>query len=171
VPSTEERKMIIRKPKWSDLDDLLDFINSLVEEQAPILRANEVSRVEEAEWLSRRLLSIEKGDIIHLVAETASQVVAAADIRKHKGRMCHVGTFGVASKLVLARAHTKLVDTLLQEAKRDGLKLIVLDVFEDNLPARVLYTKFGFKEVGKIPNAIFWNGRYMNAFIMALEID
>lgn len=165
--------MIIRKPKWSDLDDLLDFINSLVEEQAPILRANEVSRAEEAEWLSRRLLSIEKGDIIHLVAETAGQVVAAADIRKHKGRMRHVGTFGVAVKAGFRRKGiaTKLVDTLLQEAKRDGLKLIVLDVFEDNLPARVLYTKFGFKEVGKIPNAIFWNGRYMNAFIMALEID
>jgi hypothetical protein len=27
------RTVVLRKPKWEDLDDLLDFINSLVEEE------------------------------------------------------------------------------------------------------------------------------------------
>ncbi|MEM3840961.1 MAG: hypothetical protein QW090_07495, partial [Candidatus Bathyarchaeia archaeon] len=46
------RKVILRTLKWEDLDDLLDFINSLVEEGANILRTEKVSRDEEIEWLS-----------------------------------------------------------------------------------------------------------------------
>jgi len=38
------RKVILRTLKWEDLDDLLDFINSLVEEGANILRTEKVSR-------------------------------------------------------------------------------------------------------------------------------
>jgi hypothetical protein len=47
------RKVVLRTFKWEDLDDLLDFINSLVEEDANIIRAEKVSREEEVEWLSR----------------------------------------------------------------------------------------------------------------------
>ena len=49
------RKAVVRTPRWEDLDDLMDFINSLVGEEAPILREKEVSRTEEAEWLAERL--------------------------------------------------------------------------------------------------------------------
>jgi len=47
------RKVVLRTPKWEDLDDLLELINSLVDEKANISRTEKVSREEEIDWLSR----------------------------------------------------------------------------------------------------------------------
>jgi len=69
------RKVVLRKPRWEDLDDLLDFINSLVEESADIMRETPVTKKEEAEWLERRLASIAKGETIGVVAEVDGKVV------------------------------------------------------------------------------------------------
>jgi len=66
---------------------------------------------------------------------------------------------------------TKLMEVLVREAKKHGLKLIVLDVYENNYPARALYKKFGFKEVGRVPKAIFWKGEYVDEIRMALDIS
>lgn len=46
------REVVLRTPKWEDLDDLLELINSLVEERADITRTKKVSREEEIDWLS-----------------------------------------------------------------------------------------------------------------------
>jgi ribosomal protein S18 acetylase RimI-like enzyme len=167
------RTVVLRKPKWEDLDDLLDFINSLVEEEAPILRTEKISRIEEVEWLAKRLVSIEKNEIIHLVAEVDGRVVAGGEIAKHRGHMSHVGTLGIAVKNGYRRIGiaTKLIETLIREGKRQGLKLIILDVYENNHHARALYRKLGFKEVGKVPKAVFWKGKYVGEIRMALEIE
>ena len=45
------RGVILRAPRWEDLDDLLDFINSLVDEGVDISRDKKVTREEEANWL------------------------------------------------------------------------------------------------------------------------
>ena len=45
------RKVILRTPKWEDLGDLLELINSLVEEKADIVRTEKVLRQEEIDWL------------------------------------------------------------------------------------------------------------------------
>ena len=37
------RKVILRTPRWEDLDDFMDFINSLVEEGADICRNEKVT--------------------------------------------------------------------------------------------------------------------------------
>jgi len=69
------RTILLRNPRWKDLDGLLDFINSLVREEAPINRINEISRREQVEFLARRLSSIETGEIIQLVAEESGKIV------------------------------------------------------------------------------------------------
>jgi len=167
------REAIIRTPRWEDLDDLMDFINSLVREGAPILREEEVNRIEEAEWLAKQLVRREKGELIHFVAEVDGKVVASAEIGKRRGHQKHVGVLGIAVKSGYRRLGiaTKLVETLLQEAKRQGLKVIVLDVYEKNLPALNLYRKMGFKEVGRIPKAIFWKGEYIDDIQMVNVLE
>jgi len=163
------RKALIRAPRWEDLDDLMDLINSLVREDAFILREREVDRVEEAEWLAKKLVSREKGELIHFVAEVDGKVVASAEIIKRRGHQKHVGVLGIAVKSGYRGLGigTKLIEVLLEEAKKQGLKVIVLDVYEKNLPALNLYRKMGFKEVGRIPKAIFWKGRYIDDIKMA----
>ena len=167
------RKAVLRTPRWEDLDDLLDFINSLVKEDAPILRTSEVSRIEEAEWLARQLVSTEKGELIHFVAEVDGKIVASAEIRKRKGHQKHVGVLGIAVKSGYRRLGiaTKLIEALLEEAKKHGLKVIILDVYEKNLPALNLYKRMGFKEVGRIPKAIYWKGEYIDDVKMARILE
>ena len=74
------RKVILRTLKWEDLDDLLDFINSLVEEGANILKTEKVSREEEIEWLSSVFKRLEKGEIFCVAAEVNGHLVANSEI-------------------------------------------------------------------------------------------
>lgn len=62
------RTAIIRAPRWEDLDDLVAFINELVEERAEIVRTEKVSREDETDWLGMRLAASEKCSTIALVA-------------------------------------------------------------------------------------------------------
>ncbi len=165
------RIVIFRKPKWTDLDGLLDFINSIVREGAPINLTAEVSRNEEIEFLARRLVEIEKGDIIQLIAEIEGEIVGNADIARHVGRQSHVGTLGIIVKLGFRRIGigAKLIERLISEAKRKGLKIIDLQVNETNVPAITLYKKLGFRETGRTPKGIYWNGKYVDSITMTID--
>jgi len=46
------REVILRTPKWEDLDDALEFINSLIKEEAKILANTAKIREQEIDWLA-----------------------------------------------------------------------------------------------------------------------
>lgn len=169
----DQRTILLRKPEWADLDELLDFINSLVLEEAPINRVDEVSRSEEVEFLTTRLSSIEKGEVLQLVAEDEGRIVGNAEVVKLSGRERHVGKLGISVRSGYRRIGiaTKLVKSLLREARKQGLKIILLAVFENNLSARTLYRKLGFKEIGRTPRGVCWKGKYVDDIKMALELQ
>lgn len=154
------------------MDDLLDFINSLVEEDADILRTERVTRSEEAEWLGKRLGRIEKGELIDAVAEIDGKVIANSEVAKRSGLMSHVGDFGIAIKSGYRGIGigTEIMKTLIAESKKVGLKVLVLDHFDTNKEARRLYEKMGFAEAGKIPKCIHKNGKYIDLTRMVLEL-
>ena len=70
------RKVVLRTPRWEDLGDLIEFINSLVEEGADINFDRKVTRDEEADWLGEQLAKIEKGNKFILTAEVDGKIVA-----------------------------------------------------------------------------------------------
>lgn len=76
------RKVVIRPPKLEALDGLVDYINSLVAEEVEIVLNKKIAREEEAEWLSKRLISIDKGDVIYVLAEVDGEVVAGAEVER-----------------------------------------------------------------------------------------
>jgi len=166
------RTLLLRKPRWGDLDGLLDFMNSLVREQAPINQVDEISRSEQIEFLARRLSSIESDRVIQLVAEENGKIVGNADLTKLSGRECHVGKLGVAVRSGYRRIGiaAKLIETLIHQAEKQRIKIILLAVYESNLPALALYRKLGFKEVGRTPKGVYWKGRYIDDVRMAKEI-
>ena len=49
--------------------------------------------------------------------------------------------------------------------------MIILDVYEKNLPALNLYKRMGFKEVGRIPKAVYWKGEYIDDIKMARILE
>jgi ribosomal protein S18 acetylase RimI-like enzyme len=166
------RKVVIRPPKLGDLDGLMEYINSLVDEDVDIVLNKKIAREEEAEWLAKRLISIDKRDVIHVLAEVDGEVVAGAEVERHKHRMNHVGVLGIGIKSPYRGIGigTIIMEMLIEESKKAGLKVLVLDVFDTNRIARKFYEKIGFKEVGRIPKGIFKNGIYIDLTRMALEL-
>jgi len=92
------REVVLRPPRWEDLDDLMEYINSLVDEGADIAKDQKVTREQEADWLARELTEIEKGNIFSVVAEVDGKVIASSEIAKRGGYSRHVGGLGMGTR-------------------------------------------------------------------------
>ena len=166
------RKVVLRRIRWEDLDDCIEFINSLVEEHAEILRDTNVTREEEADWLGSRLARIEKGQEIGVVAEVDGKMVANSEVEKRGSYMSHLGYLGIGIKKGYRGIGigSRLMQTLIDESKKMGLEILVLDVFDINEGAKALYKKMGFKEAGRIPRGIHKDGKYIDLVRMTREL-
>jgi len=168
----EGREVVLRAPQWKDLDDLLDFINSLVEEEADICRDKKATREEEADWLGKFLAEIEKSTTIGIVAETEGKVVANSEVKRRSGPMSHVGYLGIAIRAGYRNIGigTEMMKTLIEESRKMGLKVLILEVFASNKRARHVYEKAGFKETGRIPKGIYKKGEYIDSITMTMTL-
>jgi ribosomal protein S18 acetylase RimI-like enzyme len=63
-----------------------------------------------------------------------------------------------------------LMDALLQEARADGIEMLVLTVTAGNDGARELYVRCGFQTFGIEPNAIKVDGQYYGKEHMTLSL-
>jgi RimJ/RimL family protein N-acetyltransferase len=166
------RKVILRTPKWEDIDDLVKFINSLVEEGADITNYQKVTREQETEWLGRQLVEAEKGSKLIMLAEVNGKVVANASITKKTGYSEHVGDLGIAIKDSFRDIGigTEMLKTLISQAENMGLKMLTLSVFSTNKRAKHVYEKVGFRETGRIPNELYKNGKFIDHITMVKEL-
>lgn len=166
------RKVKLRSLRWEDLDDCIEFINSLIDEGSDIAKETKVTRDEEADWLGKRLASMEKGELVDVVAEVDGKMVANAEIGRRRGNMSHVGDFGIGIRAGYRGIGigTELMSLLVEQSRRIGLKTLVLDVFETNSIAKGLYEKAGFKESGRIPKGVYKNGKYIDLIRMVQEL-
>ena len=166
------REVILRTPKWDDLDDALEFINSLILEEAKILANIEKTREQEIDWLAENLKKLEKGQHISIVAEVDGKMVAICGINPKFGKMSHLGNLGISVKDGY-RGIGIGVD-LMKEAEKHAihmrLKTIKLEVFENNEPAIALYEKMGYKITGRVPGAIFYKEEYLDSIIMTKKL-
>lgn len=167
------RRAVLRALRFEDLDDLLECINSLVEEGADIIMEEKQARGEEAEWLAKKLVSQEEGKEIFVAAEVDGKIIANSSIERFTARSeAHKGMLGIAVRSGYRDLGigTEMIEVLIEEARKAGLRLILLDVFETNKRARHVYEKIGFTEVGRVPKGIFRNGKYIDEARMALEL-
>ena len=166
------REVILRTPRWEDLDDLYEFISSLMDEGAEIMMFQKPTQEQEAEWLGRLLANMENEKEFPLVAEVDTKVVANSDITKFTGYNSHVCGLGIAIRDGYRDIGigTRMIEILVSQAKEWGLKLVKLSVFSTNYRAIHVYEKVGFKEVGRYPNYIFKDGKYIDNVEMILEL-
>jgi putative acetyltransferase len=111
------------------------------------------------------------------VAEVDGKIVGAAEVKRDllgKSRTHHVAIFGIS---ILSEARGmglghELTQMCIDHASSylEGIKLITLTAFSDNDRALSLYEKYGFKEVGRVPNAYFRKNQYSDQVIMAKEL-
>ena len=166
------KEVTLRAPKWSDLDDMLEFINSLVEEGANILVNTKQTRESEIEWLARLLTSLEKDKQVVVVAEVDGRFVGQTEVTPKGGRSRHVGSIGIALKD--GYRDVGIGSELMREAethsRRLGLEILQLEVFASNDKARHVYEKAGYRETGRWPREIKKDGAYIDAILMSKEI-
>ncbi|MBS7614900.1 GNAT family N-acetyltransferase [Candidatus Bathyarchaeota archaeon] len=165
--------VILRTPRWEGLNDLLEFISSLVDEGAGITMNKKPSRQEEAEWLGRLLINLENDRLFDLVAEVDGKVVANSELSRKTGYTEHVGEIGIAIKAGYRDIGigTEMLRTLIAHGRAIGLKVLSLSVFSTNKTAKHVYEKVGFNETGRIPKAIFKDGKYIDMVLMTMELS
>ena len=167
------REVILRIPKWEDVDDLVELNNSIVDGGVDITTTQKITREEYADQFKRRLALMEKGEVLRLVAEVEGKVIAGSELRKRSGHSRHVGNIGVG----IRRGYrdigigTEIMRALTAHAKTMGLEMIDLAVASSNKRAIHVYEKVGFKETGRIPRFYYRDGKYFDEVIMAKEIE
>lgn len=167
------RNVIFRTPKWEDLDDLLELINSLVDEKADIYATEEFSREEEAKWLLEVIAHLERDEDFFLVAEVDKKVVALAEFKIKKGDKEHpAGVIGIIVKKGYRNIGigTKVLKTLFEQATFFGLRKMSINAFATNKRAIHVYKKVGFIETGIIPERHFRQGKLIDEIIMEKQI-
>lgn len=169
--SKKGNRVIIRYPKWEDLDDLHRFINALSKEDTFVkYSGEEISREEEARWLGETLLKMETAEKVHLVATVNGSFAGNCEIRRHKRRETHVGTIGisVAPKYRDEGIGAALLSALIEQGKKAGLKLLILHCFETNDRALHLYEKLGFTRAGLVPGVYAYKGSFVGEVTLYL---
>jgi len=152
---------------------MLDFINSLVEEEAMILMETRQTRDQEVNWLSRALSNMEKNRHVRVVAEVDGRMVAQCEVALGSGRKSHVGTLGISVKQVYREVG--IGQELMREAERHagrlGLEKMLLEVFATNDRAIHVYEKMGYRVVGCVPGEVKYRGEYVDCVYMYKRIS
>jgi RimJ/RimL family protein N-acetyltransferase len=164
---------VLRAPKWEDVDEFLAFINGLIDEGDLYIGVQtKPTWEEELDWHANGLARVEKGEAVVCVAEVAEHVVGNSSVTKKSGIQSHVGELGISVHKDYRDSGlgTEIMKVLIEEACKIELKIVLLNVFSGNDRAIHVYEKVGFKEVGRIPKAIFKWGQYLDEIIMAIEL-
>lgn len=174
------KKVTLRVLRWEDLDALLTFINSLVEEKQGDTKSTlytgfdkKVAREEEIEWLAQTLVAIAGGSVINMVADIGGKIIANGDVTRGGYKDTHNhGHLGLTmiSKYRGKGIGRRMIETLVRESRKAGLRTLDAEFLAENETARRAYEKAGFKQAGIIPHKVFRNGRYFDGLIMSREL-
>jgi RimJ/RimL family protein N-acetyltransferase len=167
------RDVILRTPRWEDLDDCIEFVNSLVDEGADVNMYKKVTRKEEAAWLDSRLAELDRDLLFMIVAEVDGKMIGNSSLSIGRGFSSHTGEIGIALRMGYRDVGigTEILKTLIFQAKKLGCRTVYLSVFSSNERAIHVYEKIGFKETGRKPDKIFKNERYIDEIIMTKVLE
>lgn len=165
--TTQKQKIEIRPPKMSDVNSLLEMINSLVEEKAMIIVQDRVTIGQERNYLKG---IIKNKNAVFLFLIINGKVMGSAGITKYENIKSHIGEMGIIIKKE-ARG-LGLGEKLFKKAMEEGIKkfklrIIILDVFKGNKIAQNLYKKLGFQKIGLIKGGEKYYDQYVDNVMMA----
>jgi RimJ/RimL family protein N-acetyltransferase len=165
---------IIRDLRSDDVDRLLVFINPLIIEDTYIdMTGRPLTREEEEHFVAARRTEMSLGDNVMRLAVNDDTVLASGELRRFPGRRRHVAELGVS---VSARHRdrglgTAMVEDLVAQAQRLGVRRLVLRVFSNNERAQQVYRNCGFIECGRIPQMVHFRGEDVDEVWMTLPVE
>lgn len=155
---------IIRPMAAGDTRGLLAFANTLIAEDTFImLSGKKMTLKEETAYVHEGLRLAKKNEKIRLVVTLGDSIVGSSEIRRLPRRQHHVGEVGI-SILKPYRGEgigKTLMEIIVSEGKRLGLRMLMLHCFENNTVALALYNTFGFIRCGVLPQALHYRGNYV----------
>jgi RimJ/RimL family protein N-acetyltransferase len=169
---------VIRYPKWEDLSQMLDFINTISQEDTYVTFSGEViTREGEMYYLSEMFKGMENQDNLYLSCFVNDRFVGSCSILRDllgRRRSYHVGIFGItiAKDFRGEGIGEELSLTTIGEAKQvvPGLTLLRLQMYSPNTVARHLYEKLGFNQYGKLPGGVWHSGEYVDEIVMYKQL-
>lgn len=171
--SKKGHEVMIRYPKWEDVDALTEYINELSKEDTFIRVHHEVmTKEDEMRYLADNFCKMEKGNMIQLFAFVDGVFAANCSIERGTRRMTHVGTVAIAIRKAYREEGigTVLLETLIAEAKKLPFELLTLTCYEENIRALHVYEKVGFQKGGMIPGAVDFHGKKQGEVFMYLPL-
>lgn len=170
------KDIIVRYPDISDLENLLNFINTISDERTFITYQGEHETLEsEGKWLRGLLERIENKKSTHLLVYCGSELVGQCGIELKSKTSKHIGVLGITiAKNFRGEGIGKLIfDLTLKEAIKalPDLKIITLEVYSTNEIARELYKKMGFVEYGILPGGVSRNNTFEDAILMYKNVS
>ncbi len=169
---------IIRYPEWTDLDQMVLFINKLSLEDTFITFSGEtITHDGEMYYLTEMMKSMELGNAVYLACFVDEKLVGTAtvlrDLQSRK-RSYHVGIFGItiAKDFREIGIGETLSRSLIEETKKQipNIKILTLNVFEPNTRARSLYKKLGFTQYALLPKGVYFKEDYVDEIKMFLPL-
>jgi putative acetyltransferase len=169
------KEIIVRYPEISDLEQLLNYINTVSDERIFIRYQGEHETLEsEKKYLDKKLDEIKNKKSVNLLAVSNGQIVGVSDVKMFDKTEKHIGLFGItiAKDFRGEGIGSLLMDLVLKEAEKElvGLKIITLEVYSTNEIAKKLYSKMGFKEYGFLPGGVSRNNTFEDAVMMYKNI-
>jgi L-amino acid N-acyltransferase YncA len=137
--------VVIKPLDVEEASAVLKFYRSLPEEDRLFLRDD----VTKPEWLRRFVARIESGEVVSLVAEAQGKIVGEATLyRALHGWTVHVAELRVAVAPAMRRSGlgTTLARELVRLATRMGVEKMVIQVVENQVGARKMFRKLGFRQ-------------------------
>jgi len=147
------------------------YINKLSVEKTFIdFQGEEISLKEEKEYLKDELKRIKNLQSVLLLVILDSKIIGLSNIDLGEGSSSHEGIMGIS---ILKEYRNDGIGKILliktiKEAEKNlkNLKLITLNVFDNNQIAYDMYIKLGFSEFGRLPNGVKYKGNYYDRIFM-----
>ncbi len=121
---------------------------------------------DEVIWFANLYALILKGDAIASVAVVDEKVVGLCEIKRknNNSNLAHIGSVAIAirKKYRGIGIGTAIIKDVLKKSK-GVFDVIYLEVFSNNIKAKKLYEKIGFKYCGTEPMTIKRKGKYLDS--------
>ena len=146
-------------------------IRSAALNDVPAILTIEQQAPNAAHWTAEQYKKLVGSGIVLVAEEAAEEVdqICGFICAKVVADEREIENVVVAAEFLRRGIANELVRNLVQRAENEAASAILLEVRESNLPARGLYEKHGFREVGRRP--VYYRDPVENAILYALRFD
>ena len=145
--------MIVRKARKSDIDDIIRLADQLRKTEANLDKNLKYDAYLSEIYIERQLKYISSRRKIFLVLEIQGKVVGYVNgylVENneiyYKEPVAYLDCLCIDKSVRKQGLGKKLLDEFINAVKKQGIKYVKLNAFENNIPAVNLYKKEGFEE-------------------------